>query len=405
MTGRHAIPMVFRSTRSNSLSLPLLFSVAERSEWNRHILLKASPFRPILNTAWKRKTIIAYSFMTSDLPSVWKEVRLLRNRFGERVFLVAGGPHPTGDPPGTLKMGFDAVAAGPAEILMPLFLEGFFEGNCRPGHILRSDRPCLELGMPISKTTSLRPPLEITRGCHYHCRFCQTAGTGAEHRSLSSITLYLDEMASRQYLYRTGFICPSAFEFGSEKPGQSSYEHIRALFDLVREKGFRHFEYGIFPSEIRPNTVEPLFLKLIQSACSNKKLTVGAQSGSDRLLRKLRRGHSVADIERAAALIREHGFRPQLDFIFGIPGETEEDLADTLVFVKKLALRYGAWIQSHYFLPLSGTPLEKKNSSPLSEKVMATLRQYHRDGFCTLWWETGMKISRRIMEVREQIQG
>jgi radical SAM superfamily enzyme YgiQ (UPF0313 family) len=46
-----------------------------------------------------------------------------------------------------------------------------------------------------------------------------------------------------------------------------------------------------------------------------------------------------------------------VDFIFGLPGETDDDRQRTRQVIRHLADSYDARIDSHVFTPLPGTPL------------------------------------------------
>ncbi len=50
---------------------------------------------------------------------------LVRNR-SQDILYVAGGPHPSGDPEGTLQLGFDLVLIGEGEITFPRLLNAYF---------------------------------------------------------------------------------------------------------------------------------------------------------------------------------------------------------------------------------------------------------------------------------------
>ncbi len=59
--------------------------------------------------AKSEKTIFAVSFSTPQLQKVGNVLAKLKRKFGNKIIYLAGGPHPTGDPERTLKLGFDAV--------------------------------------------------------------------------------------------------------------------------------------------------------------------------------------------------------------------------------------------------------------------------------------------------------
>ncbi|MFH1943351.1 MAG: TIGR04013 family B12-binding domain/radical SAM domain-containing protein [bacterium] len=408
MVKSHKIPFVFRRTEANRFTIPVLFSILEKESWEAHFSLSIADSFPHLLSMLpkKRPSIVAYSFMTTNLPSVMREVGQLKTHKTENVLLIAGGPHAVGDPEGTLKIGFDAVSAGEGETTLPQICKQLLDrGREITGKIFRSqERIPLDESLPISKNIPLLAPLEITRGCHYRCGFCQSGRTGPFHRSLQSIRRYLDEMVRRNYLFRVGFICPSGFEYGSEKPGRLEPESVEAVLRMAKERNIRYLEYGIFPSEVRPNTVRPDFLKLIRKYCTNKKLTIGVQSGSERTLKRLKRGHTVEDIVQAASLTQENRLKPQLDFIIGFPGESREGREKTLTLIKKMGTRYNARNQIHFFIPLPGTPLENQKPVFPEKKVIETLDQYARDGICTDWWKKGMELSQRIITAQEALQ-
>ena len=53
-----------------------------------------------------QKVVLGISFFTTQLWEINDLLNLLRAKYKERVLFIAGGPHPTGDPKGTLNMGF-----------------------------------------------------------------------------------------------------------------------------------------------------------------------------------------------------------------------------------------------------------------------------------------------------------
>jgi radical SAM superfamily enzyme YgiQ (UPF0313 family) len=129
---------------------------------------------------------------------------------------------------------------------------------------------------------------------------------------------------------------------------------LRGMAALV---GRERVYYGTFPSEVGPETVTPEAVALVRRYCGNDNLIFGAQTGSDRLLRALRRRHTVADVYHAAEVVVAGGLTPVVDVIFGLPGEDAGDVAATVRLMEDLAAM-GAVIHTHTFMPLPGTPLE-----------------------------------------------
>jgi B12-binding domain/radical SAM domain protein len=401
------VPFYFRRTPYNTFTLPVLFNTLEQGGWDRYFDFRViADIRSLANMEREIPPgILAYSFMTSQMPRVLNEIARLRKRPEEKPLLLAGGTHVKGNPEQTLRMGFDAAAAGPGEILLPRICRILLEDPDRLRGIFRAGSEVdLDKSLPVSRTISLIPPLEITRGCHYRCRYCQTGSQRAVHRSPESVEAYLEALSRREYIFRVGYICPSGFEYGAVRPGHPVPEAIEDLLRRTREKGFHHVEFGIFPSEVRPETVTPRLLNLIRRICSNRKLCIGAQTGSDKQLRFLRRGHSLEAVHQAAAYTQESGLTPVIDFILGIPGETGRDQENVLQLMKQLNTRYKARNQVHYFLPLAGTPLENSDSAPLVPATIDCLKKYQEDGICTGWWREGLDLSRQIREAKKIIR-
>jgi radical SAM superfamily enzyme YgiQ (UPF0313 family) len=119
-------------------------------------------------------------------------------------------------------------------------------------------------------------------------------------------------------------------------------------------------------------------LALVTRYAANDNIAFGAQTGSPRLLRALRRGHTVGDIYQAAELALQAGLKPIIDFIFGLPGETEEDQQLSLRLMEHLAAM-GATIHSHTFMPLPGTPLADAPPGQVTPEVESILGRLSKD--------------------------
>jgi radical SAM protein (TIGR01212 family) len=63
---------------------------------------------------------------------------------------------------------------------------------------------------------------------------------------------------------------------------------------------------------------------------------LGLQSSNDETLRRIRRGHTLADFRRAHALLRERGVRTAAHLIFGLPGEGSAQIMETIDEVARL---------------------------------------------------------------------
>ena len=68
-----------------------------------------------------------------------------------------------------------------------------------------------------------------------------------------------------------------------------------------------------------------------------------------------------------------------MDFIFGLPDETEADAADTVKLIRDLAAM-GATIRGHTFLPLPQTAFAAARPGRIDPATRAALRQLQGEG-------------------------
>jgi hypothetical protein len=60
----------------------------------------------------------------------------------------------------------------------------------------------------------------------------------------------------------------------------------------------------------------------------------GIESGSDQILKKMKKGHNVADAHEGVRIAKRNGLLAHASFIVGYPGETEETYRETLEFIE-----------------------------------------------------------------------
>ena len=346
-----------------------------------------------------RTPVVGWSFHTASAEEVAAELATVRAAVADaRVLHLAGGAHASGAPEATLRAGFDLVALGEGEETLPRLLAAVGAGEdprVIPGlawlaagalHTSgRADPVDLDASPPGAPALGRVGPVEITRGCVWACRFCQTPflfRARFRHRSLERIREALRaQRAVRPVDVR--FITPSALSWGAAGAG-CDLAAVEALLATAREvagppaRGSRVL-LGTFPSELRPEHVSARALGLIRRWCDNRVVIVGGQSGSDRLLGLMGRGHDAEAVNRAVAISVEEGFRPSVDLVFGLPGETEEDRAATRRQIERLA-RAGARVHVHAFDPLPGTPWRAEPRGAVDPVTRALLGRLHAGG-------------------------
>ncbi len=342
-----------------------------------------------------RRAVVGWSFYTASFAEVAAELARVRGAVADaRVLHVAGGPHASAAPEETLGAGFDLAAIGEGEETLPALLAAVGAGTdprrvaglaWLDGGAFRTSgraRPVeLDRFPPCAPRAGRFGPIEITRGCIWGCRFCRTPfqfRARFRHRSLPEIVRWVRAGGAAGKDVR--FVTPSALSWGSAGAG-CDLAAIEALLSAVREAAGpgRKVMLGAFPSELRPEHVGPGALALLRRWCDNRQVILGGQSGSDRMLAAMGRGHDAETVTRAAAAALEAGFRPSVDFIFGLPDEEEEDREATRRQMALLA-RMGARVHVHAFDPLPGTPWARAPRGAIDAATAGLLARLRESG-------------------------
>jgi len=151
---------------------------------------------------------------------------------------------------------------------------------------------------------------------------------------------------------------------------------------------------GSFPSEVRPEHVTKETVDLVLNYADNDNLVIGAQSGSERILDHICRGHGVDEVRQAVKLTIDSGLKANIDFIFGFPHEKEEDKIRTLNLAKELA-SIGARIHAHTFMPLPGTPFKNMPPGKIESETKREIERLISVGQLYGQWHIQEKIAER----------
>jgi B12-binding domain/radical SAM domain protein len=333
-----------------------------------------------------------------------------------RALHVAGGVHATAEPVATLRAGFDVVIAGEGEAAFVELVAAVEAGRDPRGGIgtawldaagdLQRGPAAPRRPLDDFPAMNLRHgrwnPIEITRGCIYACSFCQTPfmfKARFRHRSVDDVCAHVRAMVAGGGRY-VRYVSPTSLSYGSDDTAVN-LPAVEALLAGVRAAlppGGKQY-FGTFPSEVRPEHVSREALALIARFADNRSLVIGGQSGSERLLAETHRGHDVAVIERAVALCSEAGFRADVDFLFGLPDETDADRAATIALAERLADR-GARVHSHAFMPLPGTPLARAEPTAIAPDLADAVARLESRGAAYGQWRQQQHVAAQLVQLR-----
>lgn len=330
------------------------------------------------------RTVLGYSFTSPEWDKVSKEIREFKSRHGTGIFIICGGPHVTARPREALDAGADAVFTGEAEESLPRFLDGFASagpGRCGGGVIEPLPLGDFDDYPPFAYGRAFFGPIELRRGCLSRCSFCQTPRMFGEIRERSvEYVLKYSEYIRKAGRERVFFTISDALAYGSERGGVNLAK-IEAMLAGLKSMGMK-VHLGNFPSEISPRSLasRPEAVAVLGKYITNRKIIIGGQSASARVLGLMRRDHSAADVEDAVKILKSGGFAAIVDLMLGVPGERHEDREQTLEFARRLSDRYNTKSNFHYFMPLPGTPFDGSRPEPLEDSVLRSVRRMIRDG-------------------------
>jgi B12-binding domain/radical SAM domain protein len=424
----NSVAIVFDIRKKNFYSLASLIATIDEDANLKNLDqiitedLSCNDIKSLLKTY--DKLIVAYSFRTSQLEEIYAKMKMFYSSLStdeiHRVIFIAGGSHPTGDPLTTLKFGFDFSFIGEAEYSLPFFLKSILEKEDiykTPGiAFLENDNSLSLTSMPspinldeypfLSKKRKLYPPLEITRGCAFGCTFCQVPMLfkhRVRHRSPEIIIDMVKWMVT-ELLNDIRFITPNSFGYMAKSARSVNQEEILYLLKSLRSiKGVRNIFYGTFPGEVRPETVSEELVGKIKPLIANRRISIGLQSGSNKVLREIKRGHTVEEAVSAIDILLASGYTPIVDIIIGLPGATEDDEEQTIHVIEDLVKKH-ATIRAHVFMPLPGTALEDSIYKPIFPKIRKKLGRLSTIGKIEGNWNQQELYAKKAWKMIQDLQ-
>lgn len=165
--------------------------------------------------------------------------------------------------------------------------------------------------------------ITTSRGCPYACEYCSATnfwGYSVRFHSVDYVEKELEQIASLGY----NFVCFEDATF--------SVNIKRAMEICDRIITNPNLQALTWSCETRPDR---LTLELLQKFEEARCLLVmlGVESGSDTVLKANNRTVLVSQVKKAMSIIRQTEIPVQTLMIFGLPGETEETVNETIKFL------------------------------------------------------------------------
>jgi tRNA-2-methylthio-N6-dimethylallyladenosine synthase len=200
----------------------------------------------------------------------------------------------------------------------------------------------------------------IIEGCNKFCTYCIVPFSRGREKSRAASEIVEEVKQLRDFGYREIHLIGQNVnsyrpktEAGLERvPGATLFSR---LLRAVAATGIARIKFTTsFPRDFHPDIVTAI--EAHENLCNWVHLPV--QSGSDRILRAMRRGHTAADYLRRIEAIKtaRREIAITSDIIVGFPGETDADFRDTMSLVASVGY-HGLYIFKYSERP--GTPAAK----------------------------------------------
>ena len=125
----------------------------------------------------------------------------------------------------------------------------------------------------------------------------------------------------------------------------------------------------------RPDCIDEEKLSYLKELSSTHYIAIeyGIESCYDRTLQRINRGHTFADAEKAVKLTSSYGINTGAHFIFGLPGESRDEMMASAAIISRLPLKT---VKFHQLQIIKGTAMEKEYMQKPEDFQLFTLDEY-----------------------------
>jgi anaerobic magnesium-protoporphyrin IX monomethyl ester cyclase len=184
-------------------------------------------------------------------------------------------------------------------------------------------------------------PVNVSRGCRHRCIFCvgplyygRTLRRRTPESLVAEIRRNVESFGIRHFWFYA--------EDFTEDP-----DFVKALCRALIDSGLKI----VWWSNTRVDTMDPgLFALMRKAGC--RMLSIGGESGSAEMLKSMRKGALTPQVARTVRMMRKAGLDSVVYYIFGLPGETDASVRETIAAAKRAGPDYAEFYPA---VPYPGT--------------------------------------------------
>ena len=180
----------------------------------------------------------------------------------------------------------------------------------------------------------ISPGILTKRGCAFRCTYCPYRSLEGARYRLKSPSRVVAEIEHIRQVYPSKMIMFCENNFNAPK------RHAEAICqEILTRKVTVRWGTG----DLRPIGVTDDFCQLMKgSGCAYLNLSI--ESASEDMLKRIRRGYTVGDVEQSLRCLQNSGIPFGASLMIGAPGETPETVQETLALLERYPIPLGTWV-------------------------------------------------------------
>ena len=265
------------------------------------------------------------------------------------------------------------ICVGEAETIILPLMKGLAKGDLRdvPGIVYRSggqivrnlapelianldDLPYIDYSL-VPYVPNTRVTMEIGRGCPYQCVYCSTSLYW--QRKFRTKSLF----RIRKEIERIKDYVPAGDTITISFVDDNFTTNRRFAFDLCELLAGMGVNWDC---SARLDTLDEVIIaKMAASGC--KAIFIGVETGSPRMQKTINKNLNLDRFGPVTDAIIKYGIEPVTSYMYGFPGETEDELKETLRLICAMLRKGAARCGLHALCIIGGTKMYEDNKDDL----------------------------------------